>query len=155
MPETSVFTLFAGRAATPRVTKVRACSVSAWSRDPTVYAAATKGSASGKEECRGLRVWHLSTSALPPKISKMSIVPSRFFSPSVINYYVVEKIHRLAENTERRNIWKQLEKKYNHVKPIIQLKKVYFSNGKHEVRKFKSPWHFNSGEWLLVLILSS
>lgn len=24
--------------------------------------------------------------------------------------------------------------------------KVYFSNGKHQVRELKSPWHFNSGE---------
>lgn len=78
----------------------------------------------------------------------MSIVPWRVFLPSVINYYVVEKIHRPAEKTECWNIWKQLEKKYNHVKPIIQFKKkkVYFSNGKHQVRELKSPWHFNSGE---------
>lgn len=35
------------------------------------------------------------------------------------------------------------------MKPIIQFKKikeVYFSNGKHQVRELKSPWHFNSGE---------
>lgn len=50
---------------------------------------------------RGIRVWHLAASALPLKVSKMSIVPWRgFFFPSVINYYVVEKIHRLAEKTE-------------------------------------------------------
>lgn len=28
----------------------------------------------------------------------------------------------------------------------VQKKKVYFSNGKHQVRELKSPWHFNSGE---------
>lgn len=44
------------------------------------------------EEC----VWHWATSALPLKISKMSIVPWRAV-PSVINYGVVENIHRLAE----------------------------------------------------------
>lgn len=79
--------------------------------------------ASGKEGWRGICIWHLAASALPLKISKMSGVPWRFFSPSVINYHVVEEIHRLAENTECWNIWKQLGKKYNHVKPIIQLKK--------------------------------
>lgn len=55
--------------------------------------------ASGEEGCGGY-VSGLAMSALPLKISKMSIVPRRVFSPSVINYYVVEKIHRLAENTE-------------------------------------------------------
>lgn len=58
-----------------------------------------QGPASGEEGCGGY-VSGLAVSALPLKISKMSIVPRRVFSPSVINYYVVEKIHRLAENTE-------------------------------------------------------
>lgn len=52
------------------------------------------------EGYRGKHVWHAAASALPLKISKMSIVPWRVFVPSVINYYVVEKIHRLAENSE-------------------------------------------------------
>lgn len=37
--------------------------------------------ASGNEGYRGIRVWHLAASALPLKISKMSIVPQRYFSP--------------------------------------------------------------------------
>lgn len=41
----------------------------------------------------------LATSAVSLKISKMSIVPWRVV-PSVINYHVVEKIHRPTENTE-------------------------------------------------------
>lgn len=36
----------------------------------------------------------------------------------------------------------QSRETYNSVKK----KKVYFSNGKHQVRELKSPWHFNSGE---------
>lgn len=37
----------------------------------------------------------------------------------------------------------QSREAYNSVK---KKKKVYFSNGKHQVRELKSPWHFNSGE---------
>ena len=35
----------------------------------------------------------------------------------------------------------QSRETYNSVQ-----KQVYFSNGKHQVGEFKSPWHFNSGE---------
>lgn len=87
-------TLSPGTADTSRVTKVMLVSV--WSLDWEICAERSREPASGREGCRRECVWHWATSALPLKISKMSIVPWRAV-PSVINYGVVENIHRLAE----------------------------------------------------------
>lgn len=81
------------------------------------------------------------------------MAPPGSFPPSVINYYVVEKIHRLAEKTECWNIWKQLEKE-------VQSRETYNSVQNKFTSPMGNPKSENSnlhsiliqGKWILVLI---
>lgn len=79
IPETSWFTQCPARAATSRVTEVHTHPVSAWSLIPE---SVRQQSVTHRHLVRRIRVWHLAASALPPKTSKMSIVPWGF-SPSL------------------------------------------------------------------------